>query len=172
MFADLAGYTALSQELDAEEAHTLLSQFFDRADRIVGDHGGRVDKDIGDCVMAVFGAPLAHGNDTERAVRASLALRNAGRPVRVHVSIAAGQVVASGIESAGYSEHAVTGESVNLASRLTDAAVPDEVLISEGGRRALAERLDCQDAGPLPVKGFAEPVRACDQYLCAAAGWS
>ena len=109
LFADLAGYTALSQELDAEEVHALLGRFFERADGIVEDHGGRVDKHIGDCVMAVFGAPVAHGNDAERAVRASLALRDAmpglaadvGRPVRVHVGVAAGQVVASGIGSAG-----------------------------------------------------------------------
>jgi class 3 adenylate cyclase/tetratricopeptide (TPR) repeat protein len=168
LFADLAGYTALSQELDAEEVHALLERFFDRADRIVEDHGGRIDKHIGDCVMAVFGAPAAHGNDAERAVRASLALRDdmpaltaeVGRPIRVHVGIAAGQVVASGIGSAGYSEYAVTGESVNLASRLTDAAAADEILISDGVRRALAERLDCLDAGALEVKGFAEPMRA------------
>ncbi|HSA79589.1 MAG TPA: adenylate/guanylate cyclase domain-containing protein, partial [Geminicoccaceae bacterium] len=168
LFADLAGYTALSQELDAEEVHSLLSRFFDRADRIVEDHGGRVDKHIGDCVMAVFGAPIAHGNDAERAVRAALALRDAmpglaadeGRPVRVHVGVATGQVVASGIGSAGYREYAVTGESVNLASRLTEAAAADEILISDGVRRDLAERLDCEDAGALAVKGFAEPVRA------------
>ena len=168
LFADLAGYTALSQELDAEEVHALLGRFFERADRIVEDHGGRIDKHIGDCVMAVFGAPAAHGNDAERAVRASLALRDAmpgltaavGRPISVHVGIAAGQVVASGIGSAGYSEYAVTGESVNLASRLTDAAAADEILISDGVRRDLAERLDCLDAGALEVKGFAEPVRA------------
>jgi class 3 adenylate cyclase/tetratricopeptide (TPR) repeat protein len=168
LFADLAGYTALSQELDPEEVHALLGRFFERADRIVEDHGGRVDKHIGDCIMAVFGAPVAHGNDAERAVRASLALRetmpglaaDVGRSVRVHVGVAAGQVVASGIGSGGYSEYAVTGESVNLASRLTEAATADEILISDGVRRALAERLDCEDAGALAVKGFAEPVRA------------
>ena len=162
LFADLAGYTAMSQELDAEEVHALLRRFFERADRIVVDHGGRVDKHIGDCVMAVFGAPAAHGNDAERAVRASLALRDAmpgltaavGRPVRLHVGIAAGQVVASGIGGAGYSEYAVTGELVNLASRLTDAAGADEILISDAVRRELAGRLDCLDAGALEVKGF------------------
>ena len=77
LFADLAGYTALSRELDAEEVHALLGRFFDRADRLVEEHGGRVDKHIGDCVMAVFGAPVAHGNDAERAVRAALAIRDA-----------------------------------------------------------------------------------------------
>ena len=63
LFADLVGFTALSRELGAEEAHALLERFFGRADRIVQEHGGRVDKHIGDCVMAVFGAPVAHGND-------------------------------------------------------------------------------------------------------------
>ena len=77
LFADLAGYTALSNELDAEEVHALLGRFFDRADRIVEEHGGHIDKHIGDCVMAVFGAPVAHGNDAERAVRAALAIRDA-----------------------------------------------------------------------------------------------
>ena len=77
LFADLAGYTVLSNELDPEEAHALLEGFFALADRLVGEHGGSIDKHIGDCVMAVFGAPIAHGNDAERAVRAALAIRDA-----------------------------------------------------------------------------------------------
>ena len=77
LFADLAGYTAWGQQLDAEEVHALLEQFFDRADRIIQEHGGRIDKHIGDCVMGVFGAPIAHGDDAERAARAALAIRAA-----------------------------------------------------------------------------------------------
>ena len=77
LFADLAGYTELSQELDAEEVHGLLERFFDRVDGIVNKFGGSVDKHIGDCVMAVFGAPTAHGNDPERAARAALAIQDA-----------------------------------------------------------------------------------------------
>ena len=69
LFADLVGYTELASELDAEEVHALLDAFFQLADRMVAEHGGHVDKHIGDCVMAVFGAPVAHGNDAERAVR-------------------------------------------------------------------------------------------------------
>ncbi len=101
LFADLVGFTALGRELGAEEAHVLLERFFARADRIVQEHGGRVDKHIGDCVMAVFGAPIAHGNDAERAIRAALAIRDAmpdlserlGCPLGVHIGVAGGQVV-------------------------------------------------------------------------------
>ena len=168
LFADLAGYTALSRELDAEEVHALLGRFFERIDRVVEEHGGRVDKHIGDCVMAVFGAPVAHGNDAERAVRAALAIRDAmpavsaeaGREVGVHVGVAGGQVVASGTGSASHREYTVTGQSVNLASRLTAAARAGEVLVSEAVRRTLGERLAVDELDPLEVKGFAEPVRA------------
>ncbi|MBW8837051.1 MAG: AAA family ATPase, partial [Burkholderia sp.] len=127
-----------------------------------------VDKHIGDCVMAVFGAPVAHGNDAERAVHAALAIRDAtsdlgrtvGRDLAVHVGVASGEVVASRIGSVAHREYAVTGETVNLASRLTDRAEPGDVLISGAVHRALAERLDCLDAGALESKGLAEPVRA------------
>jgi class 3 adenylate cyclase len=168
LFADLAGYTALTNELDAEEIQALLERFFDRVDRIVEEHGGYIEKHIGDCIMAVFGAPIAHGNDAERCVGAALAIRDAmpeisarlGRPIGVHIGVAGGQVVASGIGSASYREYTVTGDTVNLASRLTDAAAPGEILISERVRRALAERLECDQVDELTVKGFAEPVRA------------
>lgn len=168
LFADLSGYTALSSELDAEEVHALLGQFFDRIDRIVEVYGGRIDKHIGDCVMAVFGAPVAHGNEIERAASAALAIRPAmaklstelRRTVRVHVGITSGQVVAGGTGSASHREYTVTGETVNLASRLTEVAAADEILISETVRRALADRLDCREMPALKVKGFAEPVPA------------
>ena len=168
LFADLVGYTAMSQELDAEQVHTLLGHFFDRVDRVIAEHNGHIDKHIGDCVMAVFGAPIAHDNDAERAVRCALAIRNAlpdlsagaGRTVRVHIGVASGQVVASGTGTTSYREYTVTGDTVNLASRLTDAAAPDEILISEKVRRVLADRLDCDEAGVIAIKGFTESVQA------------
>ena len=168
LFADLAGYTALSRELDAEEVHALLGCFFERTDSIVAEYGGRVDKHLGDCAMAVFGAPVAHGNDAERAVRAALAIRDAmptvgaeaGRSVAVHVGVAGGEVVASGTGSSTHREYTVTGDTVNLAARLTDAAQPGEILLSETVRRALLDRLDCEEVEALAVKGFADPVRA------------
>jgi class 3 adenylate cyclase/tetratricopeptide (TPR) repeat protein len=168
LFADLAGYTALSNELDSEEVHGLLGHFFSRVDRIIRDHGGHVDKHIGDCVMAVFGAPVAHDNDAERAVLAALAIReavssqttNSATALQSHVGIATGEVVASGTGSDIHREYTVTGETVNLAARLTDKAGADEILISDGVSRALGVKLQCHDAGELAVKGFAIPIRA------------
>ncbi|ANW02388.1 adenylate/guanylate cyclase domain-containing protein [Bradyrhizobium icense] len=168
LFADLAGYTKLADELDAEEVHAFLGSFFDLADASVADHGGTVDKHIGDCVMAVFGAPMAYGNDPERCARAALDIgrrlpmlaAELGRPVGVHIGIASGEVVASGTGSARHLEYTVTGESVNLASRLKDKAATGEILISDSVYRALAERVDCADVGELAIKGLAKPVRA------------
>ncbi|WP_191057620.1 adenylate/guanylate cyclase domain-containing protein [Geminicoccus harenae] len=177
LFADLAGYTALASELDAEEVHALLQRFLGQVDAVVHRHGGHVDKHIGDCVMAVFGVPVAHGNDAERAVGAALGIRDAmpvlsaelGRKMQVHVGIAAGQVVAGGTGSNGHRAFTVTGESVNLAARLTDAAAPGEILMSDAVRRSLAGRLDCEEISALRVKGFAEPVRSWRLHALRAA---
>jgi class 3 adenylate cyclase/tetratricopeptide (TPR) repeat protein len=168
LFADIAGYTKLADELDAEEVHALLGSFFDLADASVVDHGGTVDKHIGDCVMAVFGAPVAYGNDPERCVRAALDIgsrmplvaANFGRPIGVHIGIASGEVMASDTGSARHVEYTVTGESVNLASRLKDKAPTGEIFISDSVYRALAERVDCSEVGELAIKGLAKPVKA------------
>ena len=165
LFADLSGYTKLSATIDAEEAHALLGHYFDRVDGIIRDHGGTVDKHIGDSVMAVFGAPVSHGNDPERAVRAADAIRQAmpglvgqlGWPLDVHIGVASGQVVASGIGADTH--YTVIGDSVNLAARLTDAAGPGEILIAAAVERAVAEIVEVEDRGNIAVKGLTEPVR-------------
>ena len=167
LFADLVGYTRLSREIGAEEIHRLLEGFFAVVDGIVTDHGGYIDKHIGDSAMAVFGAPVAHGNDTERAVHAALAIRDAmpglaasfSRDVTVHIGVACGQVVASDTGSSGHREYTVTGDSVNLASRLTDAAKAGEILISDRVIETLSGRLRVEAVGAVSVKGFDEPVR-------------
>lgn len=166
LFCDLVGFTAMSRELDAEDVHGVLEAFFELADRAVIEHGGTVDKHIGDCVMAVFGAPIAHGNDAERALRAALAIRGGmpdlaervGRQIGVHVGVASGQVVASDTGSADHVAYTVTGDSVNLASRLADKASGDEILISAAVQSALAERLDCSEGGSVDVKGFERSI--------------
>jgi class 3 adenylate cyclase len=166
LFCDLAGYTELTRALGAETVHAVTERFFQLVDSLIERFGGAIDKHIGDCVMGVFGAPTAHGNDPERAVRAALAIREAvpalgadlGRPIGVHIGIASGQVVASG--GVGHRAYSITGDSVNLASRLTDAAEVGTILISDAVRRLLGERVDCAELGALDVKGFAEPVRA------------
>ncbi len=168
LFADLSGYTRLSSQLDAEDMHALLGRFFERVDAIVEEYGGTIDKHIGDCVMAVFGAPVAHDNDPARAAHAALAIRDAmpalsrdvGRSIGVHVGIAAGQVVASGTGSASHQEYTVTGDSVNLASRLTDRAPDGEILISDGVRLLLPEGFALRHGGALVLDGLAEPMVA------------
>ncbi len=164
LFADLSGYTELSTRIDAEEAHAILGCFVDRADAVIRDFGGTVDKHIGDSVMAVFGAPVAHSDDSNRAVRAALAIHGAmplvskdvGRPLQVHIGIASGQVVASGVGSDAH--YTVTGESVNLASRLTDAAGSGDTLISSAVLHAVADSVAWEERGAIAVKGFADPV--------------
>jgi class 3 adenylate cyclase len=103
LFADLTGFTRLSSELGAEETHGLLNRFFEKVDGVIEGYGGTVDKHIGDNVMAVFGAPVAHSDDPERAVRAALEIHEAmavlsedlSRDLSAHIGIACGQVVAS-----------------------------------------------------------------------------
>ena len=167
LFADLSGFTQLSKELGAEETHVLLNRYFDAVDGIVEGYGGNIDKHMGDNVMAVFGAPVAHGNDPERAVRAACDIhqamqalsQDAGRELKVHIGIASGQVVASGTGSDAHREYTVTGDSVNLASRLQERAEPGQTLIAEAVRRTVADYVDCDSLGEVVVKGLDEPVQ-------------
>ncbi len=163
LFADLCDYTGLSQRLDLEALHELVNGFYAMADEVIVQFGGTVDKHIGDNVMAVFGVPVAHGNDPERAVRAAMAIRDGmaklpnpdTTPLQVHIGIATGQVLAGGI---GRRERSVTGEPVNLAARLTDLAAHGDILVSEEVRNALPVLLDTEHRGQETVKGFAQPV--------------
>ncbi len=135
-------------------------------DSIVADYGGTVDKHIGDNVMAVFGAPIAHDDDPLRAVRAAFEIhRQVGqlhdsreRKLEVHVGIASGQVVASGTGSDKHRQYTVTGDSVNLAARLQSRAEAGETLISNALFRAVAHEIDCESLGEVDVKGIEAPV--------------
>ena len=166
LFADLVGYTRLTHELGAEAMHQIADRFFALVDGMIERFGGTIDKHIGDCVMAVFGAPVAHGNDPERAVRAALAIHDAmpdlsrdlSCDLNTHIGIASGQVVAS--SGAGHRSYSITGDSVNLASRLTDQAAPGTILVSELVRRLLADWLECVEVEALTLKGMDAPVRA------------
>jgi class 3 adenylate cyclase/tetratricopeptide (TPR) repeat protein len=166
LFADLCGFTRLSTELDAEDIHQLLGRFFETVDGVIEKSGGRIDKHIGDAVMAIFGAPVAHDNDVERALHAAVEIHRAiaqlgeiaGRQLEVHVGIASGEVVASGTGSSRHQEYTVTGEAVNLAARLNDLAKPGETLVSEAIHRALSGKIDSEPLGEMAIPGLSDPV--------------
>ncbi|MFO1395596.1 MAG: adenylate/guanylate cyclase domain-containing protein [Burkholderiales bacterium] len=166
LFADLTGYTALSSALDPEEIHRILTRYFELVDGVVAQHGGTVDKHIGDAVMAVFGAPVAHGNDTLRALRASLAVHAAmatlaaqfGRPLAAHVGVASGEVVAADTGSDVHRHYTMTGDAVNLAARLTDLARAGETVIADGVHDACAADVDAESAGAVAIRGLAGEV--------------
>ncbi len=162
LFADLSGFTRLSEELDAEEVHAMLQRFFAKVDETVRAFGGSVDKHIGDAVMAVFGAPVAHSDDPARAVRCALEIHErlaAFEPPRQsHIGIASGQVVAGETGSSTFAEYTVTGPSVNLASRLQDLAKGGETFVSDQVKRAVETVVSSEAVGEVAVKGVEEPV--------------
>ena len=162
LFADLCGFTALSRDLPDERLHTLLGRYLSVADDIVKRHGGTVDKHIGDAVMALFGAPVAHDDDMLRALHAAAELRDRmpelsralGLDLSMHAGLAVGEVIV-GASGGGYT---AIGESVNLAARLTDLAPAGEIFVSEPVRHALAGHAQFEARGRHALKGFAEPV--------------
>ena len=162
LFADLCGFTALSRDLPDERLHALVDRYLAAADEIVTRHGGTVDKHIGDAVMALFGAPVAHDDDMLRALRAAAELRacmpslsdEQGRELAMHAGLAVGEVIVAA-SGGGYT---AIGETVNLAARLTDLASPGEILVPEPVRQAMADCAQFEARGRHGLKGFAEPV--------------
>lgn len=168
LFCDLVGFTRLAASRDPEEVHALLERFFATADRVVVEHGGTVDKHIGDCVMGLFGAPRAHGDDVDRAVRAAQALQAevdslagpADPPLATHIGLAVGEVVAGPTGSDAHRAYTVTGDAVNLAARLADRAGPGEIWAAEAVRRAARGGFAFTEIGELALDGIDRPVRA------------
>jgi predicted ATPase/class 3 adenylate cyclase len=165
LFADLVGFTSLSEQRDAEEVRELLSQYFDACRRVIERYGGTVQKFIGDAVMAVWGAPVAREDDAERAVRAALDIVRA-------VAELGGEVGAPGLAARGgvltgeaavmpgdASEGLVVGDLVNTASRIQGEAQPGTVLVGDATRRASEQAVAFEDEGERELKGKAEPVR-------------
>jgi len=142
LFADLAGSTELAASMDAETLRGLLAALYDQLSRAAEVYGGTVEKFIGDAVMAVFGVPLAHEDDPERAVRAALVMRSrltmlgerSDIPMALRIGINTGPVV-TGVTPGR--DFLVTGEAVNLAARLQQAAEPGEILVGERTFRAV-----------------------------------
>src|SRR5437870_5638094 len=141
LFADMAGSTALGEELDPEEMRRLLARYYGIARECVEQHGGTVEKFIGDAVMAVFGLPSAHGDDPDRAVAAALMMRDRIREdellngrLAIRFGVSTGEVVASRDQSAG--DFLITGDATNVAARLQQEAEPWAILASDRTVRA------------------------------------
>ncbi|MDH3249445.1 MAG: AAA family ATPase [Acidimicrobiia bacterium] len=166
LFADMVGYSSMSESRDPEEVRDFLSTYFTVARDVVGRYGGTVDKFIGDAVMGVWGTPIAHEDDAERAVRAALDLtaevgslgERAGIPdIAVRVGVATGEAAVFLNAPAG---EGMAGDLVNTASRLEGAARPGTVLVNDGTYRAASRAISFEDVGDLMLKGKSVPVHA------------
>jgi len=162
LFCDLVGFTARAERLDPEDVRALLAPYHARVRADLERHGGTVEKFIGDAVMAVFGAPVAHEDDPERAVRAALAIRDAAHEegIELRVGIATGEaLVALGARPAE-GEGLASGDVVNTAARLQSAAPVYGVLVGETTYRATRRAIEYREVEPVAAKGKAEPVVA------------
>src|SRR5438093_9818103 len=156
LVCDVTGSTALGESVDPEALRGLLARYFERMKAIVERHGGSVEKFIGDAVMAVFGVPVAHEDDALRAVRAAAEMRDAlpELNVQARIGVNTGEVVT------GTEERLATGDAVNVAARLEQAAQPGEVLLGESTLQLVREAVEAEPMYPLELKGKAEPVPA------------
>ncbi|HLM31012.1 MAG TPA: adenylate/guanylate cyclase domain-containing protein [Solirubrobacterales bacterium] len=178
IFADLSGYTALSERLDPERTKTLVDRALRRLGAEIERYGGTIDKYIGDNVMGVFGAPVTHEDDPERAVRAGLAMQAAmgeinerigadvGAEFALRVGINSGEVLAGRVGD----RYTVIGDPVNVAARLQAAAKPGTVIVGEVTHRLTRPAIEYVELEPLELKGKSEPVPAWEAVRAVVRG--
>ncbi|MDM0108264.1 adenylate/guanylate cyclase domain-containing protein [Variovorax sp. J22R24] len=171
VFADLTGFTSLAEGLDPETLRTFQNALFAVMAQAIARYDGFVEKFVGDAVMAVFGAPRAHEDDPLRAVEAAQDMLRGveqlsaqwmarlGRAVTLHIGVHTGAVVAGSLGSGTGGTYAVTGDTVNTASRLLTAAAPGRVLLSEATHAMVRHRFDFEPPAELALRGKAEPMR-------------
>jgi class 3 adenylate cyclase/ATP/maltotriose-dependent transcriptional regulator MalT len=155
LFADLVDSTGLVASADPEVVRRRVERYFDVVSSRIEAHGGTVEKFAGDAVMAAFGVPIAHEDDAERAVRAALEIvpKVDELQLSVRIGVESGEIVIGDSDSTF-----ATGEAVNLAARLQQAAQPGEILLGSAARRLAASAVEVDDAGPLEIKGRPEPL--------------
>jgi class 3 adenylate cyclase/tetratricopeptide (TPR) repeat protein len=160
LFTDLVGSTARAEGLDPEDVRATLSRYYAQLRAELERHGGTVEKFIGDAVMAIFGAPVAHEDDPERAVRAALAIRDSvGEELEIRTAVHTGEALVALGARAVEGEGMVSGDVVNTAARLQSAAPVNGILVGEATYRATRHAIDYRDAPPVEAKGKAEPVK-------------
>ncbi|WNV08891.1 adenylate/guanylate cyclase domain-containing protein [Tardiphaga sp. 709] len=165
LFADLSGFTTMSERLDPEVMQTLQNELFEELTAAVQNFGGFVDKFIGDALLALFGAPAAHEDDPERALRAALDMIKrtahlgerlkayAGSPLVLHIGINTGHVVAGGLGAGAAKSYSVTGDTVNTAQRLQSMAAPGEVLVGPLTYRLTRHAFSYESLGDVALRG-------------------
>ncbi|HSK81587.1 MAG TPA: adenylate/guanylate cyclase domain-containing protein [Thermoanaerobaculia bacterium] len=170
LFADIRGFTSLSEEMSPDEIASLLTDYFTEMVEIVFRHGGTLDKFIGDALMALWGAPLSHKDDADRSVEAALDMQKAlarlnaawsrqgRRTISVGIGINVGEVFAGNIGSDRRLEYTVIGDAVNTAARLCSQAGPGEILIAQPLYTALTTPPPVSALTPLPLRGKAQAV--------------
>jgi class 3 adenylate cyclase/DNA-directed RNA polymerase subunit RPC12/RpoP len=139
LFSDISGFTQMSEKLDPEEVIDLINSCFKKLTEIIYRYEGTVDKYMGDCIIALFGAPVAHEDDPERAVKAAMEImetldelkKSLSIPIDMHVGLNTGLVVAGSIGSDLRKQYTVIGDAVNTASRIQGAAQPGQILVGE-----------------------------------------
>ena len=160
LFTDLVGSTARAEGLDPEDVSATLSAYYAQLRAELERHGGTVEKFIGDAVMAVFGAPVAHEDDAERAVRAALAIRDSiGEELQIRTAVNTGEALVALGAKPGEGDAMVAGDVVNTAARLQGAAPVNGILVGEGTYRATRQTIEYREAPPVEAKGKAEPVK-------------
>ncbi len=174
MFADITGSTPLADKLDPEEMRAILTGYFNLMTEQIRKHGGTVEKYIGDAVMAVFGSPIAHEDDPDRSIRAALdmqaalnefneqrqALDSEANRLQMRIGINTGEVAIPDSSSYQRQDFLITGDAVNVAARLQQAATPDTILVGERTYLATREVFDFRPIAPLHLKGKPEPILA------------
>ena len=170
LFTDLAGYTAMCERLDPDDVKEVMSRIFGEIAQVIAKYEGFIEKFLGDAVMALFGVPRAHEDDPMRAIKAAMEIhelvealspqvRAMGcRPLSMHTGINTGLVVTGGVD-AGKGATGVTGDTVNLASRLSGMGKVGEILVGPYTYRMAEGYFDFEQLKPTPVEGKAEPVR-------------
>ena len=172
LFADISGYTALSGRIDSEDLFEIVQKFVQILSRNVYKYEGIIDKLTGDGIMALFGAPISHENNAERAVRAAIDMQveiaqmsrqleeTLQESLNLRVGIHSGSVIVGGIGTDLMMDYTAIGDTVNLARRIEEASPSGAVLISEAVYRQVRAFINCQQVSVLNAKGIAQPVVA------------
>lgn len=160
LFADVSGFTSLAEKLDPEEVEERIRACWARLTPVIERHGGYVDKYIGDAVMVLFGAPTAHEDDPERAVRCALALHQALRAdrLRLRIGVHTGEVIVGSVSDRGEKDYTAMGDTVNTASRLHTHTQPGRTVVSAATQKLVEGKFAVRPLDPLTVKGKADAI--------------